>query len=91
MKFLLDIVHIYDYHVHMSNMFDREKQKKRRKVLMLEAGLSQAEVARSLNVKRSTVCGVVSGKKKSRRIMRYIARRLGMKMADFWISDETTA
>jgi len=72
-------------------MFDRETQKKRRKALMIQAGLSQAEVARNLDITRSTVCGVVSGKKKSRRIMRYIARRLGMKISDFWISDETAA
>ena len=89
--FSLDISSHMWFISHMSNMFDSEKQKKRRKALMVEAGLSQAEVARSLNVERSTVCGVVSGEKKSKRIMEYIADRLGMEMADLWISEKTAA
>ena len=75
----------------MSNMFDSIDEKNRRRSLMVAAGLTQAEVARKLGVKPGTVCGVVSGKKTSRRIMRYIARRLKMPMADFWISEKTAA
>ena len=75
----------------MSKKFDKVAEKNRRKSLMVAAGLTQAEVARKLGLKPGTVCGVVSGDRKSQRIMIYIARRLGMKMADFWISEKTAA
>lgn len=58
---------------------------------MIKAGLTQAEVARKLHIKPGTVSGVVSGDRKSQRIMRYIARRLGMKVSEFWNNNKTIA
>lgn len=75
----------------MSNKFDTVKQKNRRKSLMMEAGLAQIEVARKLHLTAGTISGVVSGKKMSRRVMRYIARRLKMKVSELWIEDKKAA
>ena len=75
----------------MSNKFDRVKQKNRRKALMIKAGLSQAEVARKLHLRPGTVSGVLSGDRKSRRIIKYIARRLEMTVSEFWIDESKAA
>lgn len=45
---------------------------------------SQADIARRLKIKRQTVNGVVHGKIVSRRIRKYIARVVGLRMRDIW-------
>jgi lambda repressor-like predicted transcriptional regulator len=45
---------------------------------------SQAAIAKKLKVKRQTVNGVVHGKIVSRRIRKYIAKVIGLKINDLW-------
>ena len=68
----------------MSNKLDNVKPENRRRSLMVEAGLSQASVAKSLKIDKSTVCGVVGGYRTSARVKKFIARKLKMKVADLW-------
>ncbi|WP_041532295.1 hypothetical protein [Pelobacter propionicus] len=42
------------------------------KVALLQMGKKQADIARELNVTSGTVCDVINGRKKSRRVMGYI-------------------
>ena len=55
-----------------------------RKVLMLRAGIKQSEIARRLGLRSQTVCLVVSGKCKSRRVEEEIARVLGLSREALW-------
>jgi lambda repressor-like predicted transcriptional regulator len=55
-----------------------------RKVLMLRAGIKQSEIARRLGLRSQTVCLVVNGKCKSRRVEQEIARTLGLPREALW-------
>ena len=54
------------------------------KVLLLRHGVTQAAIARTLKVSEAAVSRVISGKQRSRRIERAIARRIGKKRTDLW-------
>jgi DNA-binding CsgD family transcriptional regulator len=55
-----------------------------RKVLMLRAGIRQSEIARRLGLRSQTVCLVVNGRCKSRRVEEEIARALGVSREALW-------
>ncbi len=42
------------------------------KIALLRIGVKQVDIARALNVSRASVCDVLKGKMKSRRIITYI-------------------
>ena len=52
------------------------------KAMMVLRGVKQVDICRKLRVKPGTVSMVVSGKKTSNRIMRTIARALGVRVKD---------
>jgi len=59
-------------------------QKNMVKAFLVQAGIKQSDIARRLRVSPTTVCLIVSGKKKSARVRREIARQLGMKVTELW-------
>ena len=60
------------------------KKARRRRALMIQAGVTQAEIARRLMVTPAAVSRVVNGHAKSARIQTYIARRLGLPVDELW-------
>lgn len=55
-----------------------------RRVLLLRAGLTQAEIARAYGCSRQHVGQVIWGSSRNPEMRRYIARRLGMRVAQIW-------
>lgn len=51
---------------------------KKIKILLLEHDIRQVDIARALGVSRVAICNVISGKRRSRKIEAYIARKLGV-------------
>jgi lambda repressor-like predicted transcriptional regulator len=45
---------------------------------------SQAAIAKKLKVNRSTVCDIIHGRQKSKRIMKAIAKVIGKEVKDIW-------
>jgi transcriptional regulator with XRE-family HTH domain len=67
-------------------MFDtrqRTHQEKALSILLIQRGISKAELARRLGVTRSTVCGVLSGLRKSSRVIHFTAKTLGLTVEEF--------
>jgi len=58
------------------------------KAQMVLKGVSQREICSALHVAPATVSLIVSGKKKSRRIRRAIAKALGASYASLWNEPE---
>lgn len=58
------------------------------KAQMVLKGVSQREICRTLHVAPATVSLIVSGKKKSRRIRRAIAKALGASYESLWNEPE---
>ena len=58
---------------------------------MIEAGLSQVEVAREFNISRAAVSQVVAGTRVSSRVMNFIARALGVSIAKLWPPNKEAA
>jgi transcriptional regulator len=52
-------------------------QQKRINIALLEASVSQTDIARELETNRQYVCNVISGRRQSERIEDHIARRTG--------------
>ncbi len=67
----------------VNNLTVRTK-KRSVKALLVDRGVKQVDIAHGCAVSPALVSGVVSGKKKSRRVRRAIARALGMKVSDLW-------
>lgn len=58
------------------------------KAQMVLKGVSQREICRALHVAPQTVSLIVSGKKKSRRIRKAIAKALGVSYESLWHEPE---
>ena len=58
--------------------------KKKIRALLLMQDITCAELAREVGVTRTWIPLVVNGHKRSRRIRRIVAKRLGMKVEDLW-------
>ncbi len=54
------------------------------KRLLANAWISQADIARQLNVRRNTVCQVIKGERKSFRIQQAIAEAVGKTVEELW-------
>lgn len=54
------------------------------KALLVGQGIRQTEIAAALGITRSTVCGVVNGRKTSHSVQKYIAQKLGKDYANLW-------
>lgn len=54
------------------------------KILLLRKQITQAEIARRLDIKPSTVCNVIKGTATSARVKRAIAKVLELKIEDLW-------
>jgi lambda repressor-like predicted transcriptional regulator len=54
------------------------------KILMMEKGLSGSDIARMAGVHRTAVYHVISGRARSQRIQRIIARELGVPYESLW-------
>jgi transcriptional regulator with XRE-family HTH domain len=54
------------------------------KALMVLKGIKQSDIAKQLGIKRSSVCGVVSGQHPSRRVQKAIARALKKSFKTLW-------
>ena len=52
------------------------------KAIMKEKNVKQADIAKSLKIRESTVSQVINGKFASRRIMKAVARRCGITLAE---------
>ena len=63
-------------------------QYKKIRILLIEKGISGADIARDLNVDVSAVWHTIHGRTKSLRIRAGISRALGVKITDLW-PDET--
>jgi DNA-binding XRE family transcriptional regulator len=61
------------------------------KILMLRKKVTQAAIARKLDIKPSTVCNVIKGTATSARVKRAIAQALGMRIEDLWPNDHERA
>ncbi len=55
-----------------------------RKYLLDKNGITQAEIARKLKIKPSTVCNVVKGTAESARVKQAIAKALDMAIETLW-------
>jgi len=55
-----------------------------RKVLLLRAGIKQAEIARELGVTQSTVYKIIHDLKASRRVREAIARAVDKPVKELW-------
>jgi len=55
-----------------------------RKYLLDKKKISQAEIARKLRIKPSTVCNVIKGTAESARVKKTIATILGMTISELW-------
>lgn len=54
------------------------------RLLLVQARISQADLARELGLRRQSINGVVNGRYRSRRIQQHIAERLGCPFAQLW-------
>jgi lambda repressor-like predicted transcriptional regulator len=54
------------------------------KIRMIEKGLRQKDFRTDLNVSAMTICNVIRGSCKSKRIQAHIANRLGSTVAELW-------
>lgn len=70
----------------MANHFYRKNTPVRKKIqkLLIDAGLTQADIAREIGVAQSTVSLVISRRGRSRRIEEYLARRIGRHPGRLW-------
>jgi len=64
----------------------RKKLQTRIKILLLEKGITQADLARRMDVSRSAVNHVINGRVESERIKKGIAKGLGMSYKRLWNS-----
>ena len=62
----------------------RDKLKTRIKIMMLEKGITQADLARQMSVSRSAVNHVINGRVESVKIKKGIAKGLGMSYKRVW-------
>lgn len=62
----------------------RAKLETRIKILMLEKGVTQADLARQMDVSRSAVNHVINGRVESERIKKGIAKGLKMSYKKVW-------
>lgn len=62
----------------------RNKLKTKIKIFMLEKGVSQADLARDMEVSRSAVNHVINGRVESERIKRGIAKGLRVSYKRLW-------
>ncbi len=60
--------------------FLTDRKIKQIKKKMIELGITQAEIARDLGVTLGAVCHVVNGIRKSKRIRKYLEKRLGVRL-----------
>lgn len=58
------------------------------KAQMVLKGVTQREICRTLHVTPATVSLIVSGKKKSRRVRKAIAKALGARYEELWHEPE---
>lgn len=54
------------------------------KILLMNAGITAADIARECNVHRSFVTHVIAGRVKTKRIRTAIAKRLQVPLAELW-------
>lgn len=54
------------------------------KAMLVERGIMQKDIAKELGVLLSTVSGVINGHHASKRIKKYIAKRLGVSFKKLW-------
>ncbi len=54
------------------------------KILMLRKKITQAQIARRLRIKPSTVCNVIKGTAESKRVKKTIAEVLGVPIETLW-------
>ncbi|MBI4714410.1 MAG: helix-turn-helix transcriptional regulator [Nitrospirae bacterium] len=54
------------------------------KILLLRNDIRQTDIARKLGLKKSTICRVINGKGKSRRVQAYIAAILRVPFQALW-------
>jgi transcriptional regulator with XRE-family HTH domain len=59
------------------------------KAALILREVSQSEIARRLGIREQSVSGVISGKTKSARVMREVARVLGKPVREIWPGAET--
>ena len=67
------------------------KQSIKIKVLMLETGISAAEIGRSIGTTRQAVTGVINGQWKSPRVRHAIARALSVPYKELWNNKQDEA
>lgn len=61
------------------------------KALMILQGVKPVDIARKLHLSRTTIYIVMSGRGKSRRVQTYIAKKLGMSVAELWPEEKNRA
>lgn len=54
------------------------------KAALRKRGLTQAQIARNLNVSKTSVCYVIDGRASSRRVAEAIAQAVGLPMGTLW-------
>jgi transcriptional regulator with XRE-family HTH domain len=54
------------------------------KAMLVERGISQAEIARCLGLRRGTVNRVLNGRGKSKRVRDCVINRLGTESIEYW-------
>jgi transcriptional regulator with XRE-family HTH domain len=54
------------------------------RILMLQKGVTQAQIARDLNVTRAAICHVLKGELPSHRIRRAVAKSLRVPISRLW-------
>lgn len=59
------------------------------KAMLVEKGITQAQIANKLKLKRSTISVVLGGHGKSKRVQRAIARALGKRVVDLWPREDS--
>ncbi len=61
------------------------------RILLLERGITQADIARDLGCSRAFVGQIVNGDKNTPRLRREIAKRIGLPYEDLWGAEESRA
>ena len=64
---------------------------KKIKKLLIDKDLSMADIARGYGCTRQTVSQIITGISRSRKLERYIAKRLGARLDDLFPGDLTEA
>ena len=62
-----------------------------RKYLLDKNGITQAEIARKLDINATTVCNVIKGTVQSARVKSTIAKALNMTVENLWPNDNRRA